>query len=160
MQKNSGIKSRHNDPHLFTRLLFKSRIKNSLKEDKFSCIKSISECNMQHISTYGLLKTTIKQLKRVKVGTSFGRSQIHGYLKYFYLFTWRFLNIQGLLSDCKSGMFHQNPQALRKTKNIQYPLWCPIKMRVFHQNESCLSCLRPLSSYEGRREQGRQLLFL
>ena len=38
-------------------------------------------------------------------------------------------------------------------------LWCPIKMRVFHQNESCLSCLHPPSSYEGRREQGRQLSF-
>ena len=34
-----------------------------------------------------------------------------------------------------------------------------IKMRVFHQNESCLSCLHPPSSYEGRREQGRQLSF-
>ena len=32
-------------------------------------------------------------------------------------------------------------------------------MRVFHQNESCLSCLHPPSSYEGRREQGRQLSF-
>ena len=30
-------------------------------------------------------------------------------------------------------------------------------MRVFHQKESCLSCLHPPSSYEGRREQGRQL---
>ena len=38
-------------------------------------------------------------------------------------------------------------------------LWCPIKMRVFHQNESCLSCLHPPSCYEGRREQGRQLSF-
>ena len=37
--------------------------------------------------------------------------------------------------------------------------WCPIKMRVFHQNESCLSCLHPPSSCEGRREQGRQLSF-
>ena len=30
-------------------------------------------------------------------------------------------------------------------------LWCPIKIRVFHQNESCLSCLHPPLSYEGRR---------
>ena len=34
-----------------------------------------------------------------------------------------------------------------------------VKMRVFHQNESCLSCLNPPSSYEGRREQERQLSF-
>ena len=33
-------------------------------------------------------------------------------------------------------------------------LWCPIKMRVFHQNESCLACPHPPSSYGGRREQG------
>ena len=32
-------------------------------------------------------------------------------------------------------------------------------MRVFHQNESCLSCLHPPLSYERRREQGRQLSF-
>ena len=38
-------------------------------------------------------------------------------------------------------------------------LWCPIKMRVFHQNESRLSCLHPPSSYEGRREHGRLLSF-
>ena len=38
-------------------------------------------------------------------------------------------------------------------------LWCPIKMRVFHQNESCLSCPHPPLNYEGRREQGRQLSF-
>ena len=28
---------------------------------------------------------------------------------------------------------------------------------VSHQNESCLSCFHPPASYEGRREQGRQL---
>ena len=32
-------------------------------------------------------------------------------------------------------------------------------MRICHQNESCLSCLHPPLSYEGRREQGRQLSF-
>ena len=32
-------------------------------------------------------------------------------------------------------------------------------MRVFHQNESCISCPHPHSSYERRREQGRQLSF-
>ena len=32
-------------------------------------------------------------------------------------------------------------------------LWRPIKMTVFHQNESCLSCPHPPSSYEGKREQ-------
>ena len=32
-------------------------------------------------------------------------------------------------------------------------------MRVFHQNESCISCLHPHSSYERRREQVRQLSF-
>ena len=32
-------------------------------------------------------------------------------------------------------------------------LQCPIKMRVFHQNESCLACPHPPSSYGGRREQ-------
>ena len=32
-------------------------------------------------------------------------------------------------------------------------LWCPIKMRVFHQNECCLACPHPPSSYGGRREQ-------
>ena len=32
-------------------------------------------------------------------------------------------------------------------------LWCPIKVRVFHRNESCLSCPHPPLSYEGRREQ-------
>ena len=32
-------------------------------------------------------------------------------------------------------------------------LWRPIKMRVSHQNESCLSCPHPPSSYEGGREQ-------
>ena len=41
----------------------------------------------------------------------------------------------------------------------QQVLWSPIKMRVFHQKESCLSCLHPPSSYEGRRKQGRQLSF-
>ena len=38
-------------------------------------------------------------------------------------------------------------------------MWCPIKVRVFHQNESCLSCPHPPLSYEGRREQKRQLSF-
>jgi len=37
--------------------------------------------------------------------------------------------------------------------------WCPIKVRDFHQNESCPSCPHPPSSYEERREQGRQLSF-
>ena len=32
-------------------------------------------------------------------------------------------------------------------------LWYPIKVRVFHQNERCLSCPHPPLSYEGRREQ-------
>ena len=32
-------------------------------------------------------------------------------------------------------------------------LGCPIKVRVFHQDESCLSCPHPPLSYEGRREQ-------
>ena len=32
-------------------------------------------------------------------------------------------------------------------------LWCPIKMRVFHQNESFLPWPHPPSSYVGRREQ-------
>ena len=36
---------------------------------------------------------------------------------------------------------------------------CPIKLRVFHQNESCLAWPHPPSSYEGRRVQRRQLLF-
>ena len=31
--------------------------------------------------------------------------------------------------------------------------WLYIKVRVFHQNESCLSCPHPPLSYEGRREQ-------
>ena len=35
--------------------------------------------------------------------------------------------------------------------------WCPIKVRDFYQNESRPSCPHPPSSYEGRREQGRQL---
>ena len=34
---------------------------------------------------------------------------------------------------------------------IKCVLWCPIKVRVFHQNESCLSCPHPPLSYEGRR---------
>ena len=29
----------------------------------------------------------------------------------------------------------------------------PVKMRVFHQNESCLTCPHPPLSYEGGREQ-------
>ena len=33
--------------------------------------------------------------------------------------------------------------------------WCPIKVRDFHQNESCPSCTHPPSSYEERREQRR-----
>ena len=37
-------------------------------------------------------------------------------------------------------------------KNFIYVLWCPIKVRVFHQNESYLSCPHPPLSYEGRRE--------
>ena len=32
-------------------------------------------------------------------------------------------------------------------------LQCPIKTRVFHQDESCLACPHPPSSYEGGREQ-------
>ena len=32
-------------------------------------------------------------------------------------------------------------------------LWCPIKVRAFHRNESYLSCLHPPLSYEGRGEQ-------
>ena len=32
-------------------------------------------------------------------------------------------------------------------------------IKTFHQNESCLSCPHPPSSYEGRREQGRLLSF-
>ena len=35
--------------------------------------------------------------------------------------------------------------------SIKVLLWCPIKVRVFHQNESCLSCPHPPLSYEGRR---------
>ena len=35
----------------------------------------------------------------------------------------------------------------------------PIKLGVFHQNESYLSGLHPPSSYEGMREQGRLLSF-
>ena len=33
-------------------------------------------------------------------------------------------------------------------------------MRVFHQNESCLYCLHPPSSYDGRREQGAALILM
>ena len=48
---------------------------------------------------------------------------------------------------------------MRSIKSFDTILWRPIKMRVFHHNESCLSCLHPPSNYEGRREQGRQLSF-
>ena len=39
-------------------------------------------------------------------------------------------------------------------------LWCPIKVRVCHQNESCLSCPHPPLSYEGRREPKMAALIL
>ena len=39
-------------------------------------------------------------------------------------------------------------------------LWCPIKVRVFHQNESWLSCPHPPLSYEGRRESKKAALIL
>ena len=52
------------------------------------------------------------------------------------------------------GLNFQKPSA-----KVCVILWCPIKMRVFHQIESCLSCLHPPLSYEARREQGRQLSF-
>ena len=45
------------------------------------------------------------------------------------------------------------------TPKPAYIQWCPIKVRDFHQNESCPSCPHPPSSYEERREQGRQLSF-
>ena len=32
-------------------------------------------------------------------------------------------------------------------------LWRPVKVRVFHQNESCLARPHPPLSYEGRREK-------
>ena len=44
--------------------------------------------------------------------------------------------------------------------NYHCLLWCPIKMRVFHQNESCLPCPHPPSSYGGRMGARRQLSFL
>ena len=54
---------------------------------------------------------------------------------------------------------HWKPQVqLHQTYSLII-LWCPINMRVFHQNEICLYCLHPPLSYEGRREQGRQLSF-
>ena len=37
---------------------------------------------------------------------------------------------------------------------VSYVKVCTV---AFYQNESCLSCLHPPSSYGGRREQGRQL---
>ena len=62
----------------------------------------------------------------------------------------------------ESHLFRLNVVLLRvdlQTKNfVKNLLRCPIKMRVFHQNESCLSCFHPPASYEGRREQGRQIL--
>ena len=44
---------------------------------------------------------------------------------------------------------HANTSGYKKAVNPI--LWCPIKMRVFLQNESCLSCLHPPPSYEGRQ---------
>ena len=67
----------------------------------------------------------------------------------------------------QSGIQRYGPWSLYMHRGMRHALiifwnhllWCPIKMRVFHQNESCLSCLHLPSSYEGRREQGRQLSF-
>ena len=44
-------------------------------------------------------------------------------------------------------------QAQNKVHLELIVMWRPIEMRVFHQNESCLSCPHPPLSYEGRREQ-------
>ena len=42
---------------------------------------------------------------------------------------------------------------LFQLKSMPPVLWCPIKMRAFHQNESCLACPDSPSSYEGGRKQ-------
>ena len=45
---------------------------------------------------------------------------------------------------------------IKLDQEIIFPLripQCPIKMRVFHQNESCLACPHPSLSYEEGREQ-------
>ena len=42
------------------------------------------------------------------------------------------------------------------TKHLQ---WCPLKRGVSHHHESCPSYPHPPLSYEGRREQKRELSF-
>ena len=66
-----------------------------------------------------------------------------------------------LKSEAVNGVvnFVQVCSLLSSRKKNNYIQWCPIKVRDFHQNESCPSYPHPPSSYEERREQGRQLSF-
>ena len=50
------------------------------------------------------------------------------------------------------GPKNKTPKQMYFKTIAKWVLWRPIKMRVFYQNESCLSCLHCPLSCEGRRE--------
>ena len=58
------------------------------------------------------------------------------------------------LKDCPPVLLKEIPRCTKYHLVLNVTLLqCPIKMRVFHQNESCPACPHPPLSYEGGREK-------
>ena len=121
-------------------------------EAKYSCVKDKKFLNLISSLIYG------KFCPRRKVTVYEDRWLCH---EFEILCENTEINIGGSTYGGLPGSRNQGcskPYEMKASKGNVLVL-CPIKVRVFHQNESCLSCPHPPLSYEGRREQNRQLSF-